>query len=559
MKDIREERADSFLRMIRRTQRGRLKVYLGYCAGVGKTWQMLREGHRLKAEGIDVVVGIVESHGRVDIEVLSQGLDLIPRRRQEYRGISVEEMDLDAILGRKPQVALIDELAHTNVPGSLNAKRYQDVQEILAGGIHVITTMNVQHLESLYNTVEQAVGVKVRERLPDSVLAEADQIVDVDLTTEDLRKRLEEGKIYPTDRIETALTHFFKTSNLEKLRELALRELASQIDLRRRETQEEEDGGPAPDQVMVCLSSRGPNSEKLLRYGSRLAGRMNQNWYAVYVQTTSEKPTLIDAETQRVLSNTLTLAKQLGATVFTYRGDDIVKTILQFAREYRVGHIVIGTPPRKEGFWKQRFGKASIVERLIREGSGTTIVVLDTRKEPEGRASGSENGPAGEVRQGDQESPPMPIKEETSLGHIPVFLWNEPMEKEAALKRLLDACRQAHPDTPEGAWAALLDREKQGGTFVGEDVAIPHARIEGIARPLVCLGFGKSGIYDRKAGRSFRIMILLLSPTDKPERHLAMLGMISRMASDDQWRGKLFAASNPLEIVQAIRAWSGTP
>ena len=228
--------------------------------------------------------------------------------------------------------------------------------------------MNVQHLESLYNTVEKAVGVKVRERLPDSVLAEADQIVNVDLATEDLRKRLEEGKIYPAERIETALANFFTPSNLEKLRELTLRELASQIDLRRRETQEEE-GGAAPDQVMVCLSSHGPNSEKLLRYASRLAGKLNRNWYAVYVQTPSEEATVIDARTQRLLSDTLTLAKQLGAMVFTYKGEDIADTILRFAREYRVGHIVVGKSGRKP-FWK-RFGRnKTVVENLIRERPG---------------------------------------------------------------------------------------------------------------------------------------------------------------------------------------------
>ncbi len=279
-----ENRADAFLRMIRRSQRGRLKVYLGYSAGVGKTYQMLLEGHRLKNEGIDVAIGLLETHGRADIARLAQGLEIIPRSRHEYRGIGIEEMDVDAVLARKPQVALIDELAHTNVPGSRNAKRYEDVQDILAAGIHVITTLNIQHLESLYNVVENAVGVKVRERLPDSVLAEADEIVDIDLATADLRQRLEEGKIYPADRIQTALANFFTPSNLEKLRELALRELAAQIDFRRRETQAEE-SGPASDQIMVCLSSHGPNSEKLLRYGSRLAGRLNRNWYAVYVQT----------------------------------------------------------------------------------------------------------------------------------------------------------------------------------------------------------------------------------------------------------------------------------
>jgi two-component system sensor histidine kinase KdpD len=302
-----EDKTGSFLRIIRSAQRGRLKVYLGYCAGVGKTYQMLLEGHRLKAEGIDVVIGLVETHGRAETANLIDGLEVVPRLRQEYRGITVEDMDMDAVIARKPQVALIDELAHTNVPGSRNPKRYQDVQDILAAGIHVITTVNVQHLESLYDTVEKSVHVKVRERMPDTVLAEADQIVNVDLSTEDLRQRLEEGKIYPQERIETALSNFFIPSNLEQLRELTLRELASQIDLRRREPIEEE-SPPTPDQIMVCLSSKGPNSETLLRYGSRLAGKLNRNWYAVYVQTPSEEPTAIDAQTQRVLSGTLTLA-----------------------------------------------------------------------------------------------------------------------------------------------------------------------------------------------------------------------------------------------------------
>ena len=187
-----DDRANAFLQLIRQSQRGRLKVYLGYSAGVGKTYQMLQEGHRLKGDGIDVVIGLLETHGRTAIAELARGLEVVPRRRRDYRGIALEEMDVDAILARKPQVILIDELAHTNVPGSRNPKRYEDVLDVLAAGIHVISTLNVQHLESLYNIVENAVGVKVRERIPDSVLAEADQIVDVDLATEDLRKRLED-------------------------------------------------------------------------------------------------------------------------------------------------------------------------------------------------------------------------------------------------------------------------------------------------------------------------------------------------------------------------------
>jgi two-component system sensor histidine kinase KdpD len=375
-----DQRADSFLRMIRRSRRGRLKIYLGYAAGVGKTYQMLIEAHRLRADGIDVAIGLVETHGRAETEALLAGLEAIPRRKITYHGIETEELDLAAVLARQPAVVLVDELAHTNVPGSRHAKRYQDVETILAAGIHVISTLNIQHLESLYETVERATGVRVRERIPDPVVLEADQLVNVDLTTEDLRRRLQEGKVYTSERVETALTNFFKPTNLEQLRELTLRELAAQIDARRRNPLAEEPPVPAtPDQVAVCLSSRGPNSEALLRYASRLAGRLNRNWYALYVQTAREHPTAIDAATQRMLANTLTLARQLGAMVFTYKGDDVVKTILQFAKEYRVGHIVIGTPGKRLPLWQRLRGTGTIVERLVTEGTGITVVVLDTK------------------------------------------------------------------------------------------------------------------------------------------------------------------------------------
>jgi two-component system, OmpR family, sensor histidine kinase KdpD len=371
------ERATSFLQLIRRSSRGRLKIYLGYAAGVGKTYQMLSEGHRLKAEGIDVVVGLVETHGRVETAKLIEGLEVVPRRTTVYHGVSIEEMDVDAIIARKPQVALVDELAHTNVPGSRNEKRWRDVQEILAAGIHVISTLNVQHLESLYDTVEKQIGVKVRERLPDSVIAEADEVVNVDLAAADLQKRLKEGKIYPTERVSTALENFFQEPHLERLRELTLREVASQLDQRRREEEPGEATPGHPDQVMVCLSSKGPNSAALLRYASRLAGKLNRNWYAVYVQTPREEPTAIDAETQRYLSETLTLAKELGAIVFTYKGANIVDTILNFAKEYGVGHIVIGQP-RKRTLWQRLTGRPTIAEELINHAQKYTVVVVDT-------------------------------------------------------------------------------------------------------------------------------------------------------------------------------------
>jgi two-component system sensor histidine kinase KdpD len=370
-----DDRALSFLQLIRRAQRGKLKIYLGYGPGVGKTWQMLLEGHRLKQEGIDVVVGLLETHGRADTAKLAEGLEVIPRRQVQYHGITLKEMDLSEVMARRPEVALVDELAHTNLPGSENGKRYQDVQELLSAGIHVISTRNVQHLESLYDTVESIIGVKVHERLPDSVLAEADEIVNVDLGTDDLQHRLREGKVYSAERVPTALQNFFKRPNLDALRELTLRELASQIDIKRRgQTETEHD--TAPDQVMVCLSSRGPNSAALLRYGSRLAGRLNRNWYAVYVQTSREEPTAIDAATQRYLSETLALANSLGALVFPYKGEDIVETILHFAREYRVGHIVVGRPGPVPA-WKRWVGGKTLVERLILKARGLTVVVVD--------------------------------------------------------------------------------------------------------------------------------------------------------------------------------------
>ena len=370
------DRANSFLQLIRRQQRGRLKIYLGYGPGVGKTYRMLLEGQQLKQDGVDVVVGLVETHGRDETAKLIDGLEVVPRRRIDYRGIAVEDMDTQAVLDRHPRVALVDELAHTNAPGGANAKRYEDVMDLLAAGINVISTLNVQHVESLYDTVEKMVGVRVHERLPDSVLAQADEIVNIDLATDDLQKRLREGRVYPIDRVPTALANFFQKGNLEQLRELTLRELASQIDIKRRGAPDEDVTG-APDQVMVCLSSRGPNAPTLLRYASRLAGRLNRNWYAVYVQTPDEAPTVIDAAVQRRLSETLTLANQLGALVFTYKGEDVVDTVIRFAREYRAGHIVIGRPghiPR----WKRLFGVRTVAERLIQEATGLTVVVCDT-------------------------------------------------------------------------------------------------------------------------------------------------------------------------------------
>ena len=541
-----ENRADSFLRLIRRSQRGRLKIYLGYCAGVGKTYQMLQEAQRLRQDGIDVAVGLVETHGRVETETLTAGLEIIPRRKCVYHGIEIGEMDLDAILARRPSVVLVDELAHTNVPGSKNSKRYQDVEEILAAGIHVISTLNVQHLESLYDLVEHATGIKVKERIPDKIVAEADQLVNVDLTTEDLRRRLEEGKIYPSERIETALTNFFQSTNLEQLRELTLRELAAQIDQRRRNPTEGEDVPSSPDQVMVCLSSKGPNSEALLRYSSRLAGRLNRNWYAVYVQTSSESPTLIDAETQRTLGNTLTLAQQLGATVFTYKGEDVVKTILQFAREYRVGHIVIGSPGHKLlPLWRRLFRRRGIVERLIQEGQGATVVVLDTSEHEPGKVP----APIKPI------ADPATTAKPATAAELLVNCWLDTVSKSAVLDKLSDeVCRTYRLDR-NAILRALAEREKQGSTFLGRDIAVPHVRVESLTTPVLAVGIVGKGIFNWKAEEPIRIVFLLLSPTTRADVHVRMLGRLSRLAQNDLLMQQLRNITLPEDAINLLASY----
>jgi len=550
-----ENRTDSFLHMIRRAQRGRLKVYLGYCAGVGKTWQMLEEAHRLRSEGIDVVAGIVETHGRAETAALVKGLEVIPNSRHEYRSIMVEEMDVDAILERKPQVVLVDELAHTNVPGSRHAKRYHDVQDLLAAGIHVITTLNLQHMESLYDTVEKIAGIKVRERLPDTVIADADEIVNVDLTTEDLKKRLEEGKIYPKERIGTALADFFKKKNLEQLRELTLREVASQIDLRSRETPEPEI--PAtPDQIMVCLSSRGPNSETLLRYASRLAGKLNRNWYAVYVQTPSEEPAMIDSHTERILSGALTLAKQLGAMVFTYKGEDIAETILRFAREYRVGHIVIGSPGRVP-FLKRLLGKKNFVERLVENAGGITIVVLDTRKYEIEKGRFPVEAPDQYAMEPGASAMPAPrLSLSRILSARRIIIWNEPVGKEEVLRALAESSAK---DGATGSVAAVLEevmeRERKGSTFFNEGTAFPHARIKGLPSLLLSLGLTRKGVADVSTDNPIECVFLILSPAESPELQIEALSVTSRAAQSRYLFGSLRSARTPEEAMEYIRDW----
>lgn len=365
---------EHFLGLIRQQQRGRLKIYLGFAAGVGKTYEMLQEGQRLKRQSVDVVIGIVETHGRTDTMAQVGELEQVPRRKIEYHGVVLEEMDLDAILARRPTVCLVDELAHTNAPGSRNSKRYQDVQELLRAGINVISTLNIQHLESLYDLVEKATGVKVKERLPDYIIGMADQLVNVDLSAEDLRDRLLAGKIYPAERIDRAMENFFTQANLTRLREFALEEIAHRLDQRRQHQEEGPAGNTTTARVMVCMSSRGPNVERLLRKAARVADRLGAPWYAVYIQTPKEDISRIDAATQRQIGNTLALVQQLGGVPMTFKGSDVVSTITTFAREYGITHVVLGRTRRP---WYRRWFGQSVLDRLLQELPDVDVFVVN--------------------------------------------------------------------------------------------------------------------------------------------------------------------------------------
>lgn len=366
--------AEKFLALIRNQERGRLKVYLGFAPGVGKTYEMLQEAHRLKRQGVDVVIGVVETHGRADTAALCVGLEQVPRRRIEYHGVVLEEMDTDAVLARRPAVALVDELAHTNAPGGRHTKRYMDVAELTRAGIHVIATLNVQHLEGLYDLVERATGVKVKERVPDYVLAEVDQIVNVDLSAEDLQERLRAGKVYPPDRADRALANFFTGPNLNRLRELAHEEIAQVLD-RRRQEQAGLEPGTGSERVMVCLSSRSPDALRLLRTGARWAGRFNAPWYAVHVQTPGERPGRIDAATQRQLADTMATAQQLGAVAMPFLGPDFATAVAGFVREYGITHVVIGRSRRP---WWVRWFKRSPLDQLLATVPGVEVLVSGT-------------------------------------------------------------------------------------------------------------------------------------------------------------------------------------
>lgn len=339
--------ADALLARIQSQDRARLRIYIGAAPGVGKTYEMLQEAHALRARGLDVVIGFVETYGRAETEAKLKGLEVVPRRRVEYRGVTIEEMDVDAIVARRPQICVVDELAHTNAPGSRHAKRYEDVLDILTAGIHVMTAVNIQHLETLNDAVARATGIRVRETVPDTFLDRADEVINVDVTVEELRNRLREGKIYRPDKVEQALSNFFRKGNLSTLRELALRAVADEVGEKAATYRAREGLEPAliPERVMVCMSSN-MLAPRVIRAGARIAGRLGSRWYAVYVETPREGANRINPRDAEALQQNIKLAETLGATVVRVKAGKPSDGLIAFAQREGVTHVIFGQSAR---------------------------------------------------------------------------------------------------------------------------------------------------------------------------------------------------------------------
>jgi two-component system sensor histidine kinase KdpD len=356
----------------------KLRIYIGAAPGVGKTFDMLNDAHRLREQGQDVVIGLVETHGRKETEARIRDLEIVPLRVIPYRSVELKEMDVEAILARHPHTVVVDELAHTNVPGSKNRKRYEDVMDLLDAGINVLTAVNIQHLETLNDAVGRSANTVIRETVPDSVLKRADEVVNVDVTVDELRTRLRQGKIYAPEKVEQSLANFFRKGNLNMLRELALRTTAEQVGSQAaqyRRTQGLEQA-PMPEKVMVCISAR-PGTEKLVRVGARVAGRLATNWYAVNVAAPEQDKGHGDPEAFHRLQEVQRMARDLGAQVVTLTDKNVADALIRYAQQESISHVVFGQSVRSR--WDILL-RGSVLNRFLAEVRDVTVQVVPMQK-----------------------------------------------------------------------------------------------------------------------------------------------------------------------------------
>jgi len=357
----------------------KLRIYIGAAPGVGKTYHMLNDAYLMKhQQGVDVVIGLVESHGRKDTEARIRDLEIVPQRVIPYRGVNLKEMDVDAILARHPNTVIVAELAHTSVPGSKNRKRYEDVLELLDAGINVMAAVNIQHLETLNDAVNRSANTIIRETVPDNFLKRANEVVNVDVTVDELRSRLRQGKIYAAEKVEQSLANFFRKGNLSMLRELALRTTAEQVgnqasEYRRTQGLEQ---APIPEKVMVCLSTR-PGTERLLRVGARIAGRLASNWYAVYVTRPEDDKGHGDPEAFHRLEEYRRMARDLGAQVISLTDRNVSDALIRFAQQESISHVVFGQSARSR--WDILL-RGSVLNRFLSEVRDVTVQVVPMQR-----------------------------------------------------------------------------------------------------------------------------------------------------------------------------------
>ncbi|SFI37773.1 histidine kinase [Halpernia frigidisoli] len=365
---------EHFLDLIQRSKRGKFKIYIGMSAGVGKSYRMLQEAHSLLSNGIDVKIGYIETHNRKETVALLDGLPLIPRRKLFYKGKELEELDFQAVINLRPEVVIVDELAHTNIEGSKNQKRWQDVLDILDAGINVISAVNIQHIESLNEAVKSITGIEVQERIPDSVLKRADEVVNIDLTAEELIDRLKAGKIYDQSKIQTALNNFFKSEQILQLRELALKEVASQVQ-RKVETEVSVIKNLRKEKILACISSNEMTAKKVIRKAARLANYYNSSWYLLYVQIPKESADKIALDKQRFLINNFKLATELGAEIIKIQSNSVTEAIIAQCEERKITTVCIGKPHLN--LWKFLTGTntlRSLLNKLAKENIDLVIL-----------------------------------------------------------------------------------------------------------------------------------------------------------------------------------------
>ncbi|MGA7858915.1 MAG: universal stress protein [Terracidiphilus sp.] len=366
------------LQLERQQELAKLRIYIGAAPGVGKTYHMLNDAHLKRKQGVDIVIGLVETHGRQETLDQIRDLEIVPQRVIPYRGVELKEMDVDAILARHPDTVIVDELAHTNVPGSKNRKRYEDVLELLEAGINVMTAVNIQHLETLNDAVNRSANTVIRETVPDNFLKRADEVVNVDVTVEELRSRLREGKIYAKEKVEQSLANFFRKGNLNLLRELSLRTTAEQVGKRASEYRRTQglEQAPIPEKVMVCLSTR-PGTERLLRVGARVAGRLATDWYAVYVTRPDDDKGHGDPDAFHRIEEYQRMARDLGAQVVNLVDKNVSDALIRFAQQESISHVIFGQSVRSR--WDILL-RGSVLNRFLSEVRDVTVQVVPMQK-----------------------------------------------------------------------------------------------------------------------------------------------------------------------------------